>query len=269
MPLEARFAELKARGEAALIVYITAGDPSLEQLPDILQMLEDAGADMVEIGLPFSDPLADGPVIQAAMWRAIQRGVTMARVLERVAQARERVHLPLIAFTYTNPVQRYGFARFAQDARTVGFDACLMTDLPPDAADEWLTHARANQLQPIFLLTPTSTQTRIRLVAERGEGFIYCVSRTGVTGARDTLPPDLPQLVERIRQETDKPIAVGFGISKPEHARQVAQFADGAVVGSQIVHYLHEYADSPHWHTVIGDYVRSLKRATRRSIRDG
>lgn len=264
MSLENRFAELKARNESALIVYITAGDPSLERLPEILKVLEDSGADMVEIGFPFSDPLADGPVIQSAMWRAIQRGVNLQRVLDQVALCREQVGLPLVAFTYTNPVQRYGFARFAQEAIRVGFDACLMTDLPPDEADEWLTHARSHRIKPIFLLTPTSTQERIQLVAERGEGFIYCVSRTGVTGARDELPPDLPDLVARIREHTSMPIAVGFGISKPEHVRQVAQFADGAVVGSQLVQLLHECADSPDWHRTLGDYVRALKEATRR-----
>lgn len=262
MPLENRFAALRAQGQSALIVYITAGDPSLERLPDLLKVLEDAGADMVEIGIPFSDPLADGPVIQSAMWRALQRGVTLPKVLEQVASGRAQVSLPLIAFTYTNPVQRYGFRRFAEEARAVGFDACLITDLPPDEAAEWLLYARANQIQPIFLITPTSTSNRIRLVAERGAGFVYCVSRTGVTGARESLPPDLPVLVSRIRAETSLPIAVGFGISKPEHVRQVAQFAEGAVVGSQIVHLLAEYADSPHWHTEIANTVRALKQAT-------
>lgn len=263
MALEPKFAELKARGEAALVVYITAGDPSLERLPTILQVLEEARADMVEVGFPFSDPLADGPTIQAAMYRALSNGTTLPKVLETVAKCRASVGMPLIAFTYTNPVQRYGFARFAQEARAAGFDACLMTDLPPDEADEWLMHACAHQLQPIFLLTPTSTTERIRLVVERGEGFIYCVSRTGVTGARDQLPPDLPDLVARIREHTSRPIAVGFGISTPEQVRQVAQIADGVVVGSAIVQLLHEHAENPDWRTVVGDFVRTLKNATR------
>jgi tryptophan synthase alpha chain len=262
--LEERFEALRQAGEAALIVYITAGDPSLEQLPQILQMLQDAGADMVEVGFPFSDPLADGPVIQAAMDRALARGATPVRILETIARCREQIEMPLIAFTYYNPVQRYGLERFAQDARAAGFDACLITDLPPDEADEWLTYARAAGLQTVFLLTPTSTTERIRLVAERGQGFIYCVSRTGVTGARDELPPDLPDLIARIREHTLLPIAVGFGISKPEHARAVAKIADGVVVGSQIVHYLHEFAESPHWAKVVGDFVRALKSACKR-----
>ncbi len=264
MDLQQCFERLKRKGEAALIVYITAGDPSLQRLPEVLRMLQDAGVDMVEVGFPFSDPLADGAVIQAAMDRALARGTTPAQILETVAACRSEIAMPLIAFTYYNPVLRYGVARFAQDARRAGFDACLITDLPPDEADEWLRHARAAGLQTIFLLTPTSTAERIRLVAERGTGFIYCVSRTGVTGARDELPPDLPDLIARIREQTTLPIAVGFGISRPEHVRAVAQLADGAVVGSQVVHYLHEYADSPHWATVVGDFVRALKAACQR-----
>lgn len=262
--LEPVFAQLKARGEAALIAYITAGDPSLERLPDILRLLHDSGVDMAEVGFPFSDPLADGPVIQAAMHRALQNGTTLPRVLETVAQISPQLSMPLIAFTYYNPVQRYGLERFARDAAQAGFTACLMTDLPPDEADEWLHYARQYALQPIFLLTPTSTTERIRLAAERGQGFLYCVSRTGVTGARDQLPPDLPDLVARIREQTSLPIAVGFGVSKPDHVRQIAQFADGAVVGSQLVRYLHEFAESPHWQTAIGEYLRGLKAAAKR-----
>lgn len=261
--LEPVFAALRARGEAALIAYITAGDPSLERLPAILQLLCDSGVDMAEVGFPFSDPLADGPVIQAAMHRALQGGTTLPRVLETVARVSPTLPMPLIAFTYYNPVQRYGLERFARDAVQAGFTACLMTDLPPDEADEWLCYARQYGLQPIFLLTPTSTTERIRLVAERGQGFIYCVSRTGVTGARDQLPPDLPDLVARIRAHTAMPIAVGFGVSKAEHVRQIARIADGAVVGSQLVRYLHEFADSPHWQTAIGEYLRGLKAATK------
>ncbi len=263
MGLEAKFAELKAQGESALIVYITAGDPSLDRLPTILRTLEEAGADMVEVGFPFSDPLADGAVIQSAMVRALRNGTTLPKILETVAHCRSELSIPLIAFTYTNPVQRYGFERFARDASSAGFDACLMTDLPPDEADAWLVHAKAYRLQPIFLLTPTSTTERIRLVAERGQGFIYCVSRTGVTGARDQLPPDLPDLVARIREHSSLPIAVGFGISNPEQVRQVAQIADGVVIGSRLVQMLHEHAENPNWRTVISDFIRSLRDATR------
>ncbi|MFN4032828.1 MAG: tryptophan synthase subunit alpha [Fimbriimonadales bacterium] len=262
--LEPVFEQLRARGEIALIAYITAGDPSLARLPDILRLLHESGVDMVEVGFPFSDPLADGAVIQAAMHRALQGGATLPRVLEMVASVRASLPTPLIAFTYYNPVQRYGLERFARDAAQAGFTACLMTDLPPDEADEWLHYARQSALQPIFLLTPTSTVARIRLAAERGQGFLYCVSRTGVTGARDQLPDDLPDLVARIRQHSTLPIAVGFGVSKPDHVRQIAQIADGAVVGSQLVRYLHEFADSPHWQTALGEYLRGLKAAAKR-----
>ncbi len=264
MRLEERFSELKAQGESALIVYITAGDPSLEQLPELLHLLQEAGADMVEVGFPFSDPLADGPVIQSAMFRALKRGTTLPKVLETIARCRSAIRIPLIAFTYTNPVQRYGFERFAQEARSAGFDACLMTDMPPDEAEEWLLYARAQGLQPIFLLTPTSTTERIRLVAQRGEGFIYCVSRTGVTGARDQLPPDLPDLVARIREHTTLPIAVGFGVSNTEQVRQIAQIADGVVVGSRIVQMIHDQVEAGGNFEPIAETVRQFKRATKR-----
>lgn len=261
--IEKRFAECRQKGEGALVVYITAGDPSLDALPDLLETLQSAGADLIEVGIPFSDPLADGPTIQAATQRALERGTTLPAVLERVAGCQSRMHIPMIVFTYFNPVQRYGLTRFAHDARQAGFSGCLMTDLPPDEADEWLQAAQAEDLSPIFLLAPTSTEARIDLVAQRGLGFVYCVSRTGVTGARHETPPDAKALVERVRPKTSLPIAVGFGISTPEQARQVCSFADGAVVGSQLVALLHAYKDQGNGLKKAHDYILSMKDATK------
>lgn len=263
MRIESRFQQCADRGEGALVLYLTAGDPSLERLPSLLLTLQEAGADMVEVGVPFSDPLADGPSIQAAMQRALERGTTLAGVLETVAACKNQIQIPLIIFTYYNPVLQYGLERFAKEAREAGFDGCLMTDLIPDEAGEWLPYAYERELAPIFLLAPTSTDARIRLVAERARGFIYCVSRTGVTGAREQLPPDLPELVHRIRSHTTLPIAVGFGISKPEHVRQACALANGAVIGSQLVDTLHQYRGSPHLLEVVHLFVSAMKEATR------
>lgn len=261
--IEQRFETCAERSEGALIVYTTAGDPSLERLPALLEQLQRAGADLIEVGIPFSDPLADGPVIQAAAHRAIQNGTTLPRVLETISNYQGRIDCPLIAFTYYNPVQRYGLERFAQEAREAGFEGCLMTDLPPDEADEWLHYASSAGLRPIFLLAPTSTEERIRLVSERGRGFVYCVSRTGVTGVRDQVPEEVVELVNRTRLSTEMPVAVGFGIATPEHVRQVCSFADGAVVGSRLVSLLHEHRDSPDWKQAVETYVRSLKEGTK------
>jgi tryptophan synthase alpha chain len=263
--IEQRFEKCAGRNEGTLIIYVTAGDPSLEKLPALLELLQEAGADIIEVGIPFSDPLADGPVVQAATYRAIQSGTTLPRVLETISNCRSQINRPLIAFTYYNPVQHYGLERFAQEARAVGFEGCLMTDLPPDEADGWLHYAGEMDLRPIFLLAPTSTEERIRLVSERGRGFVYCVSRTGVTGVRDQVPEEVPALINRIRQHTPLPVAVGFGIATPEHVRQVCSFAEGAVVGSRFVALLHEHRDSPDWAQTAKEYIRALKAATKKS----
>lgn len=251
------------RNEGALIVYVTAGDPSLERLPAVLDLLQEAGADIIEVGIPFSDPLADGPVIQAAAYRAIGNGTTLPRVLETISNYRSQINRPFIAFTYYNPVQHYGLERFAREAQEAGFDGCLMTDLPPDESDEWLHYAGEVDLRPIFLLAPTSTEARIRLVSERGRGFVYCVSRTGVTGVRDHVPDEVVELVNRTRLSTDMPVAVGFGIATPEHVRQVCSFADGAVVGSRFVSLLNDHRDSPDWAQTAQAYIRSMKEGAK------
>ncbi|GBD00037.1 Tryptophan synthase alpha chain [bacterium HR17] len=262
------FERLREQKTLALVLYVTAGDPSPEQTVEAVLRGTEAGADVFELGIPFSDPIADGPTIQAAIDRALRRGVRVATVLEMVHAIRQHSQVPLVLMTYFNPIWRYGLERFASDAAKAGADGVLLTDVPPEEAGEWLSIARRVNLATIFLLAPTSTEQRIRLVAEIGTGFIYCVSRTGVTGEREALPPDLPDLVRRIRAHTDKPIVIGFGISRPDHVAVVASMdgADGVVVGSALVRLLHEeFGDgrNGNWQRVT-EFVRALKAAGMR-----
>lgn len=266
--LKRRFEQVRARDELGLVLYVTAGDPSPELTVEAVVSGAEAGADVFEVGIPFSDPIADGPTIQAAIDRALRRGVRVQTVLEIVKAVRQKSDVPIVLMTYFNPVLQYGLERFAKDAKRAGADGVLLTDVPPEEAGEWIEIARRNELATVFLLAPTSTDERIRLVSEIGTGFIYCVSRTGVTGEREQLPEELPQLVARIRRHTDKPIAVGFGISKPEHVAAVAQMegADGVVVGSALVRMLHEeFGDERRgsWERVT-DFIKALKSAGKR-----
>ncbi len=263
--LERKFLLARQNKELALVLYVTAGDPSPEHTVEAVVCGAEAGADVFEIGIPFSDPIADGPTIQAAIDRALRLGVRVAMVFEIVKAIRQKTDVPIILMTYFNPVLQYGLKRFAEDAKNAGADGVLLTDVPPEEAGEWIEIARRNELATIFLLAPTSTDERIKLVSEIGTGFIYCVSRTGVTGERENLPEDLPELVERIRKHTDKPIAIGFGISKPEHVSAVAQMdgADGVVVGSAFVRMLHEEfgeGQKGSWQKVV-DFIKALKLA--------
>lgn len=267
--VERKFSLTRENGELALVVYVTAGDPSPEYTVEVAIKGAEAGADIIEIGIPFSDPIADGPTIQAAIDRALRRGVKVAMVLEMVELIRQKSDVPIVLMSYFNPVFRYGLERFARDARRAGVDGVLLTDVPPEEAGEWIEIARRNDLATIFLLSPTSTPERIKLVAEVGTGFIYCVSRTGVTGERESLPEDLPHLVARIRNHTPKPIAVGFGISRPQHVAAVAEMkgADGVVVGSALVRLLHEEfgeGRNGQWERVT-EFIANLKAAGKRS----
>ena len=229
------FVRLKASGETGLIIFVTAGDPSLDATVELAPAIAEAGADIVELGIPFSDPLADGPVIQSASQRALQAGCTTDGVLECARRIRERCEVPLLFMTCYNPVLQHGLDSFAADAREVGADGVLISDLPPHEAGPWLEAARRSDLDTIFLVAPTSTEERVHRVCELSTGFVYCVSRTGVTGVRDELPPDLSELVSATRTQTDKPIGVGFGVSTPEQAREVAEYADGVIVGSAFI----------------------------------
>ena len=261
--LDKRFAELRARNEKALVCFVTAGDPSEERTVEIVETLARAGADAVEIGLPFSDPLADGPSIQASSQRALELGMTTRKTLEVVRKIRASVpDLPLILMTYYNPIRRYGLAQYARDARMAGADAHIVTDLTPEEAGPWKACSDENGLETVFLLAPTSTAARIEVVAKLSTGFVYCVSRTGVTGARQDVPVELTDVVARIRAHTKEPICVGFGVSAPEHVRQICGFADGAVVGSSLVDLIHRHRDDSSLISKVYDYIRSLKQAT-------
>jgi tryptophan synthase alpha chain len=262
--LSQRFDALRARGEKALVAFVTAGDPLPDDTADIVLALAEGGADVVELGIPFSDPLADGPTIQASSQRALDAGMTPPKVLEIVRQIRERSDIPLVLMGSWNPTLQYGVERFANDAATAGVDGTIMTDLTPEEAGEWKRASEAVGLDTVFLLAPTSTAARMALVGKMGTGFLYCVSRTGITGARNDVPEDLPPLIEAIRSWADgKPVCVGFGVSRPEHVAAISRFADGVVVGSALVDLLHRERANPNLLALARDFVASLKAATR------
>jgi tryptophan synthase alpha chain len=226
-----------------LVVYLTAGDPSLEATREIAVAAIDAGAAVIELGVPFSDPLADGPVIQRAMERALSHGVRLKDVLALAAEIRAaRPAAGLVIFSYLNPILRYGLTRFADDAATAGVDGVLVTDLIVEEAGDYLTEMKRAKLAPIFLAAPTSPDQRLEAIASHSQGFVYAISRTGITGTQQSLTSDAEALVARIRRWTGLPVAVGFGISNSEHFAQVGRFADAAVVGSAIVELIERSA---------------------------
>ena len=267
--MDARFAALRERNEKALVAFVTAGDPQPECTADVVVALAGAGADVIELGIPFSDPLADGPTIQASSQRALDAGMTPPRVLDIARLVRARSDVPLVLMGAWNPVLQYGPERFVLDAAGAGVDGTIMTDLTPEEAGEWKRVCDRGDLDTIFLLAPTSTIARMALVGKLSSGFIYCVSRTGITGVRADVPPDLPPLIEQIRQRTDRPVCVGFGIARPEHVAAVTRYADGAVVGSALVDLLHRERDNPRLPDIAGDYIASLKAATKDSAAPG
>ena len=257
------FAALHARREVALIPYITAGDPDLEATFDIVQELARQGADIIELGVPFSDPMADGPTHQRAAERALQSGTSLARILDMVQYLRQSVNVPIILFSYYNPIFRYGGERFAQDARTAGVDGVLCVDLPPEEANELKRETDKQDLDLIFLLAPTSSLARARAVLTRARGFVYYVAVTGVTGARTTLPDDLSEMVRRIRALSPVPVGVGFGISSPAQVAEVAQLADAVIVGSAISQIIEAHQGQADLLSKVGEFVGSLKEALR------
>ena len=252
-----RFARQRAEGKPAFVAFLTAGDPSLDRTVEAALDLDRAGADVLELGVPFSDPLADGPVIQRASERALARGVTLPLVLDAVRRIRERSELPLLLFSYYNPLLQYGVDRLARDAKAAGVDGALVTDLPPEEAEEWIAAARAADLDTVFLASPTSPPERLKRVAEASRGFVYAISRTGVTGERQALSGDAGPLVERLRALCGVPVALGFGLSTPEQVREAAAIADGVVVGSALVRFLEEHPEGD-----LGARVRWLTSTT-------
>jgi tryptophan synthase alpha chain len=236
-----------------LIAYITAGDPTPERTPELVFALERGGADLIELGVPFSDPIADGPVIQRGAERALKAGTNVKRVLEIARQIREKSQIPLLLFTYLNPIMKYGLDKLARDAKAAGIDGCLLTDLSVEEAGAYVGAMRAADLDTVFLAAPTSTPERLKLVAKYSSGFVYLVSRTGITGEQSTVSESVAPLVNAMRAITKLPLAVGFGISTPDQAREVAQLADGVVVGSAFVRLIEQGGD-------LEAFTRSLRK---------
>ena len=238
-----RFARLASHNKKAFVAFVTAGDPSLDRTVQLAVDLERAGVDVLELGVPFSDPIADGPVIQRSSERALARGVTLPRVIETVARIREQSDMPLLLFSYFNPLLQYGLDRVARDLSSAGGDGVLATDLPPEEADAWLAVAQGAGIDTVFLATPTSPPERLARIARASSGFVYAVSRTGITGERAALSQEAAPLVAALRKLTDAPVALGFGISTPAQVAEAAATADGVVVGSSLVRFLEEHPD--------------------------
>ena len=254
------FSELEKRSEKALICFVTSGDPDYDTTEKVVSEIVKCGCDIVELGIPFSDPLADGPSIQASAFRALKGGARVSGCFDNLRAIRTRCDAPILFMTYYNPVQKYGVGRFAKDAADAGADGVIMTDLPPEEASQWKSAADSAGLATVFLLAPTSTKDRITVAANMASGFVYCVSRTGVTGARDEVPAEVKELVGTIKAACELPVVVGFGISNPEHVRQVTEFADGAVVGSALINVMADHADSGDAVQRAGEFVRNLKQ---------
>ena len=233
--IEDKFKELRKEGKAALVTYITAGDPSLALTPEIVLKLEESGADIIELGVPFSDPMADGPTIQLASERSLKNGTTLRGVVESVRKIRKHSEIPILLFGYYNPFLSYGLQKFSKDAHEAGVDGVLVVDLPPEEAEEFKTHADRAGLNLVFLLAPTSTSERIRLVAEQASGFVYLVSVIGVTGARPDMDYTLDALVNEIKESTQLPVGIGFGVSTAGQASRITKVADAVIVGSALV----------------------------------
>jgi tryptophan synthase alpha chain len=261
-----RFAELRAAGELGIVAYITAGDPSLDATRDFVLALADAGADVIELGVPFSDPLADGPTIQRASDRALKAGASLAGVLELVRRIRESSQVPLVLFTYFNPILQMGLEKFAAAAAQVGADGVLVTDLTPEESEDYRHIIHAQNLDTIFLAAPTSDDERLRKISACSSGFLYLISRTGVTGAKDSLPDDLPGLLRRVRHFTEMPVAVGFGISLPGHVSVLGGLADAAVVGSALVSEIEKASSVEAASAALRDRIKMLKEAGRHGL---
>jgi tryptophan synthase alpha chain len=268
-----RFASLREAGELGIVAYITAGDPSLAATLKFVLALADAGADVIELGIPFSDPLADGPTIQRASERALKTRTTLAQVIDLVREIRKSSEVPIVLFGYYNPVLQMGLERFASAAANAGADGVLITDLTPEESGEYRQVLAAHNLDTIFLGAPTSTDDRLAKIAAVSSGFLYLISRTGVTGAKDSLPDDLPALLRRARKVTQLPIAVGFGISLPGHVSVLGGLADAAVVGSALVSEIENAtaanptsANIDAAATALAARIRSLKEAARHGL---
>ena len=256
--IDETFASLKAENRRGFIPFITAGDPDLNTTRELILELARGGATVIELGIPFTDPMADGPVIQRASERALRNDFDIIDVLQVVSDARQETDVPIILFSYFNPLLQFGIEKLAREAKSAGVDGILVTDLVPEEANQFASALRANDLDMIFLIAPTSTDERLKMVAERASGFIYAVSRAGITGARDEMSAEAEKLVRRIGAFSDLPVAVGFGISTPEHVADVWRYADAAVVGSAIVAEIERGGPSTEVPSRVGEFVRRL-----------
>lgn len=241
-----------------LVAYITCGDPSLEVSRDVALAAIEAGADIIELGVPFSDPVADGPVIQRASERALAQGTDLAGVIDIARQIRQQSKAGLIIFSYLNPILQFGLDKFCQAAANAGVDGALVTDLPVEEAHGYLHAMKTNKLAPIFLAAPTSTDERLKSIAKHSKGFVYAISRTGITGTRQEVAGDAQSLVQRLRQFTQLPVAVGFGVSNTEQFQQVGEFADAVVIGSAIVQLIEQ--NSGHEAAAVSEFLNGLRR---------
>jgi tryptophan synthase alpha chain len=262
------FVELKRSQRGGFIPFVTAGDPDLATTELLLIELAAAGADIIELGVPFSDPVADGEVIQRASERALRNGVTLRNVLTCVSSAKQHIDVPIVLFSYFNPLLQFGEARLALEVKQAGIDAVLVTDLVPEEAHSWTETLVQHELDPIFLVAPTTSDNRLKQIARHARGFIYAVSRAGVTGARDELSRDVEALVKCVRTMSDLPVAVGFGISTAEQVREVWRFADAAVIGSAIVQEIERFSAEPDLVQRIGEFASSLILNNRRKASD-
>ncbi|MBI2082816.1 MAG: tryptophan synthase subunit alpha [Deltaproteobacteria bacterium] len=252
-----KFKILRQKKRKALITFITAGDPNIPTTKKLIFALEKGGADIIELGVPFSDPMADGPVIQKASERALNKGVTLSKILRLVREVRKTTEIPILLMGYYNPILAYGLKRFATDAARSGIDAALVVDLPPEVAGSLKRELKRKKIDLIFLLAPTSTPERIQKVCRKGSGFIYFVSVTGITGARLKGPNEIQKKIREIRRKTDLPIAIGFGIRTPSDARKISRLADGVVIGSEIVRRI---ATSKQPAQVVQRFVHSIRK---------
>ncbi len=266
MRIGQRFEDLRKVGRTGFVAYITAGDPDLNTTHQVVLELDRRGVDVLELGVPFSDPLADGPVIQEASQRALAAGATLEGVLSMVADVRTETEIPIVLMTYYNPIHRYGVERFVKRAADVGVDGVLMLDLPPEEGGDYKAQMDVHGLDTIFLVTPTTRDDRIELIASHTRGFVYYVSRTGVTGERDSMADEIQNKVSAICRYTDMPVAVGFGISTPEHVSEIARYADAVVVGSAIVRRVGEYQGDADLVSKVGTFVGSLIGPLREGV---
>ena len=258
--IKRKFEELKRKGEKALIPYLTCGYPSLEETRKIIPLLEKAGADLIELGIPFSDPVADGVTIQESSAVALKKGINLRKIVGLVKELREKVKIPLLIMSYYNPIYQFGLFRFCSTFKNAGLDGVIIPDLPPEEGDDLISSARDNGLATVFLIAPTTPEKRISLICKKSTGFIYYVSVSGVTGARERLPQEMKKKVLEIKKFTEKPVCIGFGVSKPEQVREITSFADGVIVGSAMIKIMEEKGD---YLSSLLDFLSLLKSATK------